>query len=162
VRTEEKAELTNPLDDALRRIREESALSAQQRQQSQEWEQAERAKFCALVQDFVARMNRADNPGAHGGRHYAVRSRKFRKPVHTPIGPYMEPYWEVGYENYTDERTGHTSPFTICITIDGRVSKDAYGDAKWEFVQCDQTLFRPSSSQFYFLARSMAALLPEV
>lgn len=134
----------NPLDDALRDHDDEQRRRAEERARSEAAAGGQQTRFADLAADFVARMNRAGNPGLGPEPRSARKAKK-------ELQRYGPRCWVLTYETGDKVRS-------ISITPDGRVSHFVRGTDP-AFEPISRTTFSPSDSQLQVLAREMAALL---
>jgi phytoene dehydrogenase-like protein len=108
--------MTNPLDDALRKLDDRARQDAADRERRAADAKVRREKFAGLVSDFLRRMNRAANPGCT----HSLKVSRFNR----------ENTWNLHYA-YGDYKGG------ILLAPDGRVvceQRDKRGYASFSMV----------------------------
>lgn len=129
----------NPLDDAMASLDQDDQRRAQEAAEAARAAAASRSEMQALIDDFVARMNRLGNPGAD-----------WTGPKQGLFGPELLG-WSLTYESGDAWRR-------IPVTTDGRIPS-FHRDRTREYVRPVDSDFAPSKAALKKLAESMAEVL---
>lgn len=134
--------MSSPLDEAAKKLAQDEAFDATWRKRQDDVAAVQRARFIALVDDFLAGVQGARNIGTN----HEWKVSRFRK----------VPAWHFTY--YDGEKPGH-----ITLTVDGRIPQNASnGRGGFELVSYRDFEKALTDENLESLARNMVKLMRSV